>query len=46
MPLQMVLYVVHSEHSQVEKFGDKRVRTAGLTGAIRALYQLSYIPAG
>jgi hypothetical protein len=24
--------------------GDKRVRTAGLTGAIRALYQLSYIP--
>jgi hypothetical protein len=29
-----------------KRFGDKRVRTAGLTGAIRALYQLSYIPVG
>ena len=24
--------------------GDKGIRTPGLTGAIRALYQLSYIP--
>ena len=27
-----------------EKLGDKGIRTPGLTGAIRALYQLSYIP--
>ena len=26
------------------KFGDKGIRTPDLTGAIRALYQLSYIP--
>ena len=28
-----------------EKLGDKGIRTPDLTGAIRALYQLSYIPA-
>lgn len=27
-----------------KKFGDMGIRTPGLTGAIRALYQLSYIP--
>lgn len=27
------------------KIGDMGIRTPGLTGAIRALYQLSYIPA-
>ena len=26
------------------ELGDKGIRTPGLTGAIRALYQLSYIP--
>jgi hypothetical protein len=27
-----------------EKIGDKGIRTPDLTGAIRALYQLSYVP--
>jgi hypothetical protein len=30
--------------SQINRIGDKGIRTPGLTGAIRALYQLSYIP--
>jgi hypothetical protein len=29
----------------ISKIGDMGIRTPGLTGAIRALYQLSYIPA-
>lgn len=28
-----------------QKIGDKGIRTPDLTGAIRALYQLSYVPA-
>ncbi len=42
--------LVHARHAFTAnqttfiKFGDKGIRTPDLTGAIRALYQLSYIP--
>lgn len=40
----MVIVTSYPQSVALKKFGDKGIRTPGLTGAIRALYQLSYIP--
>ncbi len=43
-PLAVIWHHMWCENVQFEKIGDMGIRTPGLTGAIRALYQLSYGP--